>query len=77
MMIDLQQTNLKLRERARRVVMTITGIGYEGAAEYLEKADGQVKTALVMIKAKVSKNEALDRLRKADGFVRSAIENIQ
>ena len=27
MMIDLQQTNLKLRERARRVVMTITGIG--------------------------------------------------
>ena len=43
----------------------------------LEKADGQVKTALVMIKANVSKIDALNRLQKADGFVRSAIENIQ
>ncbi len=77
MMIDLQLTNQKLKERAKRVVMTITGIGYEAAAEYLEKADGQVKTALVMIKANVSKIDALNRLQKADGFVRSAIENIQ
>ena len=43
----------------------------------LEKADGQVKTALVMIKANISKDEAQERLRKADGFVRSAIKNIQ
>ena len=77
MMIDLRITNLKLKERAKRVVMTITGITYEAAAEYLEKADGQVKTALVMIKAKVSKNEAQERLRKADGFVRSAIEGVE
>ena len=77
MMIDLQLTNQKLKERAKRVVMTITGIGYEAAADYLEKADGQVKTALVMIKANIPKNEALDRLQKADGFVRSAIKNIQ
>jgi N-acetylmuramic acid 6-phosphate etherase len=57
--------------------MTITGIEYEAAADYIKKADGQVKTALVMIKAKVSKKEAQERLRKADGFVRSAIKNIQ
>jgi N-acetylmuramic acid 6-phosphate etherase len=76
MMIDLQPTNLKLKERAKRVVMTITGIEYEAAAEYLERADGQVKTALVMIKAKISKKEAQERLRKVDGFVRSAIKNI-
>ena len=55
MMIDLQMTNQKLRERAKRVVMTITGIGYEEAADYLERADGHVKTALVMIKAGVGK----------------------
>jgi N-acetylmuramic acid 6-phosphate etherase len=74
MMIDLQMTNLKLRERAKRVVMTITGVGYEEAAEYLEKADGHVKTALVMIKARVGKDEARRRLERADGFVRAAIE---
>lgn len=76
MMIDLQLTNLKLKERAKRVVMTITGISYEAAGDCLQKADGEVKTALVMIKAKISKAEALARLRKADGFVRSAISDV-
>ncbi len=74
MMIDLQMTNLKLKERAKRVVMTITGVGYEEAAEYLERADGHVKTALVMIKARVGRDEARQRLERADGFVRGAIE---
>lgn len=73
MMIDLQMTNQKLRERSKRVVMTITGISYEEAEQYLQKADGHVKTALVMIKARVGKDEARERLRKADGFVRGAI----
>jgi N-acetylmuramic acid 6-phosphate etherase len=74
MMIDLQMTNLKLKERAKRVVMTITGVGYEEAADYLERAGGHVKTALVMIKAGVAKSDAKERLEKADGFVRAAIE---
>ncbi len=74
MMIDLQMTNLKLRERAKRVVMTITGVEYDQAADSLERADGHVKTALVMIKAGVGREEARARLEKADGFVRAAIE---
>jgi N-acetylmuramic acid 6-phosphate etherase len=74
MMIDLQMTNLKLRERAKKVVMIITGVPYEEAAHSLEQAGGHVKTALVMIKAGVEKSEAERRLRDADGFVRQAIE---
>jgi len=74
MMIDLQMTNLKLKERAKRVVMTITGVDYEKATEVLEAAGGHVKTALAMIKANVGKEEAQARLRRADGFVRAAIE---
>lgn len=74
MMIDLQMTNQKLRERAKRVVMIITGISYDEAADVLEKAGGHVKTALVMIKAGVTAEAARDRLRKAEGFVRAAIE---
>lgn len=73
MMIDLQMTNKKLVERSKRIVMTITGVSYEEAAEYLHKADGHVKTALVMIEAKVDKDEARRLLEKADGFVRKAI----
>ena len=74
MMIDLQMTNLKLKERSKKIVMTITGVSYEEAAETLEKANGHVKTALVMIKAGVSREEAGTRLEKADGYVRAAIE---
>lgn len=75
MMIDLQMTNQKLRERSKRIIITITGVGYEEAADYLEKAEGHVKTALVMIKAGVDHNEAKRRLQQADGFVRAAIDN--
>lgn len=77
MMIDLQMTNQKLRERAKRVVMTVTGVSYDQAADYLKRADGHVKTALVMIKANVTKSEALERLRRSDGFVRAAIEGLE
>jgi N-acetylmuramic acid 6-phosphate etherase len=74
MMIDLQMTNLKLKERAKRVVMTITGVEYDEAANCLAQAGGHVKTALVMIKAHIDREEAQRRLERADGFVRAAIE---
>jgi N-acetylmuramic acid 6-phosphate etherase len=74
MMIDLQMTNKKLVERSKRIVMTITGVSYDKAADVLKKADGHVKTALVMIKANVSATEARKRLKKTEGFVRKAIE---
>ncbi|MDD8017131.1 MAG: N-acetylmuramic acid 6-phosphate etherase [Bacteroidota bacterium] len=74
MMIDLQMTNKKLVERAKRIVMTITGIGYDEAENYLSEAKGHVKTALVMIKANVKYDEATMRLKRANGFVRAAIE---
>lgn len=74
MMIDLQMTNKKLVERSKRIVMTITGKSYDEATDYLQKAGGHVKTALVMIRANVTAEEAKERLNKADGFVRQAIE---
>lgn len=74
MMIDLQQTNKKLVERSKRIVMMITGVDYDAAADYLKKSDGHVKTAIVMILANVDLTEAKNRLDKVDGFVRLAIE---
>lgn len=74
MMIDLQMTNKKLVERSKRIVMTITGVDYDKAAEILEKAGGHVKTALVMIKAGVAVDQAKELLIRAGGFVRKAID---
>lgn len=73
-MVDLQLTNEKLKERSKNILMTITGIDYDTAENYLNEASGHVKTALVMILAGASRIEALESLRKADGFVRKAIE---
>jgi len=74
MMVDLQQTNKKLVERSKKIVMTITNVDYKTATEYLEKSKGHVKSALVMIKTNCTYEEAQIRLEKASGFVRKAIE---
>jgi len=74
MMVDLQMTNEKLKERSKRIVMIITGVSYEQAARTLLEADGHVKTAVVMLLANADAAEARKRLARADGFVRLAIE---
>jgi N-acetylmuramic acid 6-phosphate etherase len=73
MMVDLQMTSKKLEERSKRIVMLATGVGYDEAARILQLADGHVKTALVMILAGLSVEEARDRLERAGGFVHHAI----
>ncbi len=72
-MVDLQLTNAKLKERAKKTLMSITGIDYDEAEKYLSESGGQVKTALVMILADVSSEEAAKRLEEAGGFVRKAL----
>ncbi len=74
MMIDLQMTNKKLIERSKKIVMTITGVGYDEAEAVLAAAGGHVKTALVMITANVDAAEAAKRLQRSNGFVRAAID---
>lgn len=73
MMVDLQLTNNKLVERAKRIIMMITDADYEAASSYLEKAGGQVKTAVVMIANNMTRSEAQTCLEQANGFVRVAI----
>lgn len=74
MMVDLQTTNKKLEERSKRTIMMITGVGYKKAGQVLKEAGGHVKTAVIMIRAKVDGKEARKRLENAGGFVSRAIE---
>jgi N-acetylmuramic acid 6-phosphate etherase len=73
MMVDLQLTNQKLTERAKRIIMMATGCTYEEAAEILKSAGNHVKTAIVMKKLGVSANDAKKKLEEANGFVKKAI----
>lgn len=72
-MVDLQLTNKKLEERAKRIVMMLTDCSYETAKSVLDEVDGHVKTAIVMILADQTKEQARQRLKKNDGFVRASL----
>lgn len=74
-MVDLQLTNEKLRQRAIRMVMSICGVNREQAAALLADARGHVKSALVMHHHGCSREEAEVRLQAANGIVRIAMEN--
>ena len=74
LMVDVQQTNLKLVERARNIVVEATGCERSQAEQALEAANNHVKVAIVMILANVSATEAVTRLEKANGFVGKTLE---
>lgn len=73
-MVDLQLTNAKLGERAKRIVMNIAGVGYDTAEELLRQTQGHVKTALIMAMTNSSREVAEQLLHQAGGFTRMAIE---
>ena len=75
-MVDLQLTNKKLVERAKRIIMIFTDLNYDEATDYLKRADNHVKTAIVMALGKVEKEEARALLDKHNGFIRKAIKDI-
>jgi N-acetylmuramic acid 6-phosphate etherase len=74
MMVDLQMNSRKLEERSKRTIMIITGLDYKNAEDLLKKANGHVKTAIVMNIANITKLESDEFLKQANGFVRQAIE---
>jgi len=74
MMVDLKMNSRKLQERAKRVLMLATGVNYRTASRMLQKANGHVKTAIVMIKANCTLSEARRKLATANGLVQKAIE---
>ncbi len=73
-MVDLMLTNQKLVERAKRIIVTFAKVDYNTAGEFLEKAEGHVKTALVMAMADLGKVEATQLLEQHNGFIRSALK---
>lgn len=76
-MVDLQQTNQKLRERALRIIMMFSDASYEQAGEVLEEAGGHVKTALLMTLADINKQESEELLHQYDGFIRKALLSLK
>jgi len=74
LMVDLRAINAKLKDRAERIIMTLTGISREEAKELLESAFGNAKVAIVMYKLGIEYSDAKKRLEANNGFVRKVLE---
>jgi N-acetylmuramic acid 6-phosphate etherase len=76
LMVDLQVTCEKLRDRGERILESMLGLERAAAAELLERAGGHVKTALVMGRLGVDHEVAARRLAEADGVVARVVGNL-
>lgn len=73
LMVDIHVGSEKARDRARRIVATVTGGTEEEATPWLKKAKWNVKAAIVMKLNGVTYTQALRRLRTAEDSVRTAL----
>ena len=67
LMVDVRATNAKLRDRAARIISTLTGRDRAAAFALLDAADGAVKTAVVMHARGVDRSAAEQLLVEANG----------
>ena len=75
LMVDLQMTNKKLERRGINIIKEATGVEENEAKEYIVKAKGSVKVAIVMILSNCEYEDAIKRLEKGDGKVKIAIKD--
>lgn len=74
LMVNVQQTNEKLRRRAVRIVSQALEAPEDHARNLLAAADGEVKTAIAMDLLGVNAPEARERLRAKAGNLRRAVD---
>ncbi len=74
LMVDLQPKSEKLAARAKRIIRTLAGVDDAEADRALTAAGNRAKTAVVMLRRRVSREEAEALLARAGGMLRGALE---
>jgi N-acetylmuramic acid 6-phosphate etherase len=76
LMVDLQVTCEKLRDRGERILVETLGVRRDEAAELLERAGGHVKLAIVMGRLGLDAEHARERLDAAGGLIARVIPDL-
>lgn len=74
LMVDVMQSNEKLKTRAENIVMEATGCEREKARTAIDEAKGSVKLAITSILLDTPVEEAEKALAEAKGHIRKAIK---
>jgi N-acetylmuramic acid 6-phosphate etherase len=77
LMVAVAATNAKLRGRVVRILVEATGLDTLTCADALERADGDVQVALVVLLADVPVEQASEALATTGGGVRRALRLLQ
>jgi len=72
-MVDVCAATEKLVQRAKKIIMLMTGLDYDGASKLLVEAGGSAKVAVVMHRKGVERLEARRILAENNGFLRGAL----
>ena len=72
-MVDLKVSNRKLEDRAKRLIVHATGTDPDTAAEYLTRADGHAKLAILMLESGLDREEAKALLTRCEDHLGRAI----
>lgn len=72
LMVNVEPTNSKLEDRAKRIIAKVTGASIDEAAQLLVEG-GSVRAAIVMKRLNVSREDADRRLLEAKGNLRVAL----
>jgi N-acetylmuramic acid 6-phosphate etherase len=67
LMIDVRATNAKLRDRAARIIATLTGLDRTASFTLLDQAGGSAKIAVVMQRLQLDRQQAEARLNDTRG----------
>lgn len=76
LMVDVRATNEKLRERALSILAQATGLPRARCEQELAAASGELKVAILSVRANLSPVAARERLARHDGVLRSALEDV-
>lgn len=75
LMVDMKATNIKLVDRACRIVVEATGATREEVEQALKQTDYEVKPAILMILTGIDAPTAYARLADSSGYLRPALNN--
>ena len=73
LMIDLRVSNKKLFNRGINIISNICSCNSQESEEFLNKADGKVKVAIIMKLKNVTLSQSISILTKYDGSLRKAL----
>ncbi|WP_422446650.1 N-acetylmuramic acid 6-phosphate etherase [Thermoanaerobacterium sp. DL9XJH110] len=77
LMVDVQANNMKLMERAKRIVKTVTNAPEELIEKTLNETGYNVKLAIIILLTDLNKTDAAILLEHSRGHIRKALQELE